>query len=83
MKMFVVYDSKAEAYGLPAAIRSKGEAIRGFAMATKDPQSQIAKSPADYTLFEIGEYNEITGEILNYEAKINLGCAVEHMGTQS
>lgn len=78
MKTYVVYDSAAEAYGVPFFIRSKGEAVRGFAQAVKDPQTQINKHPADYTLFEIGEYDEISGEIKPYNAKINLGCAIEY-----
>lgn len=83
MKTYVVYDSAAEAYGIPFFIRSKGEALRGFAQAAKDPQSQISKHPADFTLFEIGEYNEFKGEISLYQAKVNLGTAVEYTGSQA
>lgn len=78
MKVFVVYDSAAEAYGLPFYQRSIGEAIRGFSQAAKDPQSQISRSPADFTLFEIGEYDELAGDIFMMDAKKSLGTALEH-----
>lgn len=78
MKVFCVYDSAAEAYALPFFQKSTGEAVRGFSTAAKDPQSQLSKHPADFTLFEIGEYNELTGEISMLQAHKNLGKALEY-----
>lgn len=78
MKLFCVFDSAAEAYGLPFCLKSTGEAIRDFATASKDPQTKIQKHPADFTLFEIGEYNELTGEITQLQAHKNLGKALEY-----
>lgn len=77
MKIYTVYDSKAEFYMFPFPHRNKGEALRAFADAVNDPKTTIGKYPSDYTLFEIGDYNEITGDVSMYVAKVSLGTAIE------
>lgn len=76
-KMYVVYDSKIEAFLTPHFLRSRGEAIRSFTTAANDPQTHLNKYPADFTYFEIGEYDDQTGSITMYESKISLGTAIE------
>jgi len=76
-KMFLIYDSKVEAYLTPHFLRSTGEAIRAFTAACNDPQTQFNKYPSDFTYFEIGEYDDETGLISLYEAKKSLGTALE------
>lgn len=65
MKIFSVHDSKAEAYLTPIYFKTKGEAIRAFETACKDQNTNFAKYPSDYTLVEIGEFDESTSSILN------------------
>lgn len=77
LKAFVIYDSKVEAYNSPFFQRSTGEAMRSFEAACSDAGSNISKWPADYTLFEIGEYDDQSGVFEMYEAKRNLGTALE------
>lgn len=77
LKIYTVYDSKTQAYLPPMFMRSKGEAVRSFEAAANDPQSTLCKYPADFTLFEIGEFDDQTGTLSMYEAKISLGVAVE------
>lgn len=77
MKLFTVYDSKTESYGKPFCMLTKGEALRGFADVANDPQTQISKYPADFTLFELGDWNDANAEFSIHEAKINLGTANE------
>lgn len=78
LKMFAVYDSKAECYDKPFCMLTKGECIRGFSEAAQDPKSHLGKYPGDYTLFEIGEYEQNTGNITVHKVKLNLGTALEH-----
>jgi len=82
MKVFTLYDSAAEAYDPPHFIRSTGEAVRLFSNAVKDPQTKVAKHPDDYTLFEIGEFDELTGQISMYNAHKSLGVATEYIAKQ-
>lgn len=77
LKMFTVYDSKAEAYLPPFYSKSKGEALRSFTDAVNDPQSQLNKHPEDYTLFEVGDFDENLGGFIILEAKTALGTAID------
>jgi len=77
MKLFTVYDSKTESYGKPFCMLTKGEALRGFADVANDPQTQICKYPADFTLFELGDWDDATAAFFIHETKINLGTANE------
>lgn len=77
MKMFTVYDQKAEAYLQPFFANSKGVAIRMFAEAVNSQDHQFAKYPADFTLFEIGSFDDGTALTESF-APVNLGTALEH-----
>lgn len=77
LKIYSVYDSKVEAYLQPFFLRSRGEALRAFQEVCSDPKSKFFKHGGDYTLFEIGEYDEISGLIESFKAKVSLGTALE------
>lgn len=79
MKIFVVYDSKAKVHLLPAFIHHSADALRGFEAASNNPEHAFGKHPADYTLFEIANYNEEKAEFDVHKAKINLGTALEYV----
>jgi hypothetical protein len=76
-KMYVVYDSKSESYGLPMFFQSKGVAIRNFTDEVSRPDSLIAKHPEDFTLFELGDYSESTGVFVIHPVKVSVGLACE------
>lgn len=78
-KICVVYDSKAEAYLNPFFVRSSGEAIRGFGdeANSKSSDSQLSMHPEDYTLFELGTWDELSGVIELYETKKSLGIGID------
>lgn len=77
-KIFCVYDSKAEAYMQPFLMPTKGQAIRAFQTTVNDPSTDFNKYPGDFTLFEIGEWDDQTSKIGSYDTKVNLGTALEH-----
>lgn len=78
MKIFSVYDCKSESYSLPFFESTTAAGIRSFAEACRDPNSMLWKHGADYTLFEIGDFEQATGELVAYDAKVNLGLALEY-----
>lgn len=80
-KIYTVYDSKAETYLPPFFMRSKGEALRAWIQAVNDEQTQFNKYPADFTMFELGEFDDVTGVINNHLAKQSLGNALEFRKT--
>lgn len=75
--MFVIYDSKVDAYLHPMFFRSVGEAMRAFGDSANDQSTQFAKHPADFTLFHIGDFEEKSGTLIQMEAKANLGTALQ------
>lgn len=76
-KVFTVYDSKSESYDRPWTAQSLGIALRSIMDVLKDTSHPFSKWPADFTLFEIGEYDEHTGSLMPYHAKINRGVLLE------
>lgn len=63
MKIYSIYDSKAEAYLQPLFANTNGVAIRIFSEAVSDENHAFNKYAADYTLFEIGTFDENSGNI--------------------
>lgn len=82
-KLFTVYDCKSEAYDRPWTSPSRGIAIRSLMDVLKDPQHPFSKWPSDFTLFEIGEYDNQTGTLIPYETKVNLGVLIEFSSKNS
>lgn len=58
IKIFAVFDSKADAFNSPFFIMNEGQAIRGFTDAVNDKNNPIGQHPEDYSLFRIGDYND-------------------------
>ena len=79
LKMFSIYDSKAEAYVQPWYEVNRGVALRNFMAAVKDPQTAFHRFPGDYTLFEIGEWDPSKGTVFMYEHRENLGTAIQYL----
>lgn len=80
LKMFTVYDSKADAYLNPFTMRTTGEAIRGFMTTLNDETTEMAKYPADFTLFEIATFDYKTGTITTDHKMTNLGNGLHLKG---
>lgn len=58
-----VYDSKVKAYSSLIPARTVEEAIRGFKSASVQPESDFNKFPEDYSLWNIGTFDQETGVI--------------------
>lgn len=82
LKMFAVFDSKAESYMAPFYFHSLGQAVRAFSDTASDPKSALARHPGDYTLFCIADYDDVTGIIHNL-SHVNLGNAIEHQSKET
>jgi len=79
LKVFAIYDSAVGAYMQPFFMQSKGAAIRAFKDHANDRESQTAKHPSDFTLFELGSYNDENGFFENLTTPLSLGTAFEHV----
>lgn len=78
MKIFAIYDSKAEAYHQPFFQNTVGLAIRAFTTAANDESSAFHAHSGDYSLFEIGEFDERSGKITGLSAFNNFGTALQY-----
>lgn len=75
-KCFSIFDSKIGSYSKPVFLRSKGEAIRAVTSEVQNAESELAKYPADFTLFEIGEYDDDKGIMMPF-TPLSVGCCIE------
>lgn len=78
-KIFTIHDSKAEVFKKTFTANTTGEILRQWQVMANDPETEIGKFPADFTLFEIGTFNLQTGLIDTYESKKSLGTALEYV----
>lgn len=76
LKIFSVFDSKVMAFNTPFFQRSTGEALRAWSDAVNG-QEGFAKHPEDYTLFELGEFDDTDAKFELYSTPRSLGLAVE------
>lgn len=82
LKIYSVYDSKAEAYNTPIFMRTHGEAIRSFESAVLDEKTDFHRHAEDYSLFHVGEFDTLTGNIESNVTPIPLSRAHEVLARQ-
>lgn len=58
LKAFSVYDEKAECFAHPFFVSATGIATRMLATWANNPESTICKYPSDFTLYEVGSWND-------------------------
>jgi len=63
LRIFSVYDDKAKAFLPPFFLPEQGMAARTFSDCCNSDQHQFGANPADYTLFELGDFNQESGHI--------------------
>lgn len=77
LKTFAVYDAKLEAYLQPFFMQTTGAALRAWDAVVNDPSTQFFKNPEDFTLFEIGEYDDQSGTLQAHPVKLSVGIALQ------
>lgn len=81
--MYTVHDSATAAYLRPFFARNKGEALRSFSEAVNDPASQFAKYPAEFTLFEMGTFDDTLGTFDLHPSALPLGKALDFLSARA
>lgn len=81
-KVYAIYDSKAEAHLQPFFCMTNGIALRSFQAAAQDSAHDFHRFSADYTLFQLGDWEPKSGHFNLLERPINLGNASEFLATQ-
>jgi hypothetical protein len=62
--LYAVYDRCSRVYDGPIPQANDDTAIRAFTQMCNNPQSTVAQSPEDFTLFKVGEFDDATGEVV-------------------
>jgi len=77
--IFSVYDSKAGAYTQPFYAVNARVAIRMFTELANDPKHTFGTHPEDFTLFELGTFDDATAQIIQVDVKSSaIGKAIEY-----
>lgn len=63
MKLHVcaIYDARTASYSVPVYVRTPGVAERFYINQVGDPQTDIHKYAQDFSLFELGTFDDETG----------------------
>lgn len=64
MNIYSIFDKKAVSYMAPFYFPQKGQAIRALEDSVNDSQSMLNKHPEDYSLFELGTFDDTNGIII-------------------
>ncbi len=78
-KMFSVYDAKAEAYLSPFFMTHEGQAIRTFTDCLQSKEHMFSRHPADYTLFDLGGFDDSNAQFTPKITPKSLGNGVEFL----
>lgn len=66
--IFVIKDEKVGGYGVPVFSPSLPSLMRDFTTAMRQsPDSLFAQHPADFSVWRIGEWDEVSGQIKVYQ----------------
>jgi len=80
VKMYAVMDVKMGMYQQPFFQANNLTALRTFEDNIQEPNSRFAKHAEDYRLYEIGEFDDETGELRSVENKpVLLAEALEYI----
>ena len=82
IKMYSIYDSKAEAFMEPYFATTPGLALRAFSNGANNKETTIGKYPNDFVLYEVGQFDDQTGDLDNYTENKNLGIAIEYIESE-
>ncbi len=61
LQVFSVFDSKTQAFLSPFQLQTLPEALRAIGDCCNNPEHAFGKHPEDYTLFQLGSWNDATG----------------------
>ncbi len=68
-RLFTIFDDKAEAYLPPFVLPGKGMAMRIFGDCVNSKDHQFGAHPQDYTLFDIGSFDDRTGIVGDLDSR--------------
>jgi len=83
LKIFSLYDEKAQVFNTPQYLAHKGEAIRMLQTTLGAKESMMSKYPEDFNLYCLGTYDDSTGKIISNDIPELVIRATELLAVQS
>nr|QJB18970.1 MAG: nonstructural protein [Microvirus sp.] len=76
MKIYTIYDKKSLSHALPFFFENKGLCLRDLSELVNDGKSLPSKHPHDFSVWEIGEYDQKSGTVVPHKQPVILDeCA--------
>lgn len=83
MKIYAVYDEKAEMFGTPQFFKSDGMALRTLQDMVTQNESIIANHPEDFSLYRLGDYDDNQGLLFPVERPVLVVRAITLVGDKA
>jgi len=77
-KVFGIYDSKVAAWLQPFFSQSVGSAERAIERLVADPEHNFSQYASDFTLFELGSYDDSSGMFTLLSTPHSLGLFLQY-----
>lgn len=77
--VFSIHDSAAECFKPPWCAPSKGIALRTFSDLANTEGNDISRYPRDFTLFELGTFDDQKATMELHRTPKSLGLALEYL----
>jgi len=77
LQVFSIRDTKTGVFNPPFYSRTPGEAERSFKDQCNNPESMLHKYAEDYDLYALGEYDDNSGKIEQFDTPRHLVKAVQ------
>lgn len=74
-QVIAIFDIKVGAFAKPVAVPADGAGVRAFQDAVNDPNTEYHKHPEDYSVWNIGTYDDNTA-IMESKKPIQLAQAI-------
>ena len=79
VQVYAIYDSKAQAYLQPFFSPNNAMAFRNCQSACMNPSSPFVAFPGDFTLFNLGVFDDVSGVIDCFKHAKNLGSMIQFL----
>lgn len=76
-RMFSIFDVKAGAYLPPFVLPTDGMALRVFTDCVNSEKHQFGANPGDYTLFQIGSFDDSNAMVVPHAAGVKMANGLE------
>lgn len=82
LKAFSLLDTKTGMFNTPFFMAHTGQAIRACIDIGQDPNTTVGRHPADFSLVEIGHFDDQTGELVRGQP-LQLGTVASFLPARS